>query len=244
MRRNYWTKEKCKEVALLCKYRTEFSKNYKVAYVTSSKKGWLGEICSHMEYDNVTPPYFWTKEKCKEVASKYICRSDFQKEDYNVYRRSYENGWLDEICNHMIKIGNLNKRLIYIFEFSDNSVYIGLTCDSKRRKNEHLTNNSPVYQHVEKTGLYPLYRELTDYIYYKEASDLEVYYVEKYKKIGFTILNKIKAGGLGGNLIKWDYETCKEEASKYTNRTNFCRYKRRAYDKCVREGWVDEFFKK
>ena len=144
----------------------------------------------------------------------------------------------------MIKIGNLNKRLIYIFEFSDNSVYIGLTCDSKRRKNEHLTNNSPVYQHVEKTGLYPLYRELTDYIYYKEASDLEVYYVEKYKKIGFTILNKIKAGGLGGNLIKWDYVTCKEEASKYTNRTNFCRYKRRAYDKCVREGWIDEFFKK
>jgi hypothetical protein len=125
LRRGYWTKEKCKEVALLCKYRTEFSKNYKVAYVTSSKKGWLSEICSH-----------------------------------------------------------------------------------------------------------------------KEASDLEIYYVEEYKKMGFNILNKIKAGGLGGNLIKWNYETCKEEASKYSNRTTFCKNKRKAYDKCVREGWINEFFKK
>lgn len=48
MKRGYWTKEKCQEVALLCKYRNEFNKKYKVAYVTSSKNGWLSEICSHM----------------------------------------------------------------------------------------------------------------------------------------------------------------------------------------------------
>ena len=243
-RKDYWTKERCKEVAILCKYRNEFNKKYKVAYVVSSKKGWLQEICSHMEYDNVTPPNFWTKEKCREVSSKYVCRSDFQKKDYNVYRRSYENGWLDEICNHMIKIGNLNKRLVYVFEFMDNSVYIGLTCNSSRRVTEHLSSKTSVYKHIEETGLYPTYKELTDYVSSNDASNLEIYYVDKYKQLGFNILNKSKAGGLGGGRIKWNYETCKEEASKYANRTNFCKCKRKAYDKCVKEGWINEFFTK
>ena len=244
MRKVYWTKEKCKEVALLCKYRNEFNKRYKVAYVISSRNGWLTEICSNMEYDNVTPPYFWTKEKCKEVASKYRSRSDFQRGDYNVYRRAYDNEWLDEICNHMVKIGNLYKRLIYVFEFSENSVYIGLTCDSDRRMNEHLMSKTSVYKHIKKTGLSPSYKELTEYINSEEASVLEINYVEEYKKKGFNILNIVKAGGLGGSRIKWNYESCKEESSKYKNRTDFCRYKRKAYDLCVRNGWIDEFFEK
>lgn len=242
MKRGYWTKEKCQEVALLCKYRNEFNKKYKVAYVTSSKNGWLSEICSHMNYDNVTPPNFWTKEKCQDVASKFICRSDFQKKEYNAYRRAYENGWLDEICSHMIKIGNMSKRLVYACEFADNSVYIGLTCNSNRRITEHLTGKTSVYKHIEETGLYPTYKELTDYIPANDASNLEIYYVEKYKESGFTILNKGKAGGLGGGRIKWNYETCKEEASKYPNKTFFCKSKRKAYDKCLKEGWLNEFF--
>jgi hypothetical protein len=63
----HWTKDKCKEVALLCEYRNEFNKKYKSAYVISSKNGWLNEICTHMNY-NQTPPNSWTKDRCKEVA--------------------------------------------------------------------------------------------------------------------------------------------------------------------------------
>lgn len=239
----YWTKDKCKEVALLCKYRGEFNKKYKSAYVTSSKNGWLNEICSHMTY-NQTPPNSWTKDRCKEVALKYNCRSEFQKNNYNVYRIAYNKKWLDEICSHMIKIGNIHKRLVYAFEFIDNSIYIGLTCDSNRRINEHLFGETSVSRYIKKTGLYPNYKELTEYIDSFEASEIEKYYVEYYRNNGFIILNKSEAGGLGGGRIKWNYKTCKEEASKYTNRTIFCKYKRRAYDKCLKEGWLDKFFKK
>lgn len=161
-----------------------------------------------MEY-NQTPPNSWTKDRCKKVALKYNCRSDFQKNDYNVYRISYDQKWLDEICSHMIKIGNIYKRLVYVFEFTDNSAYVGLTCDSNRRINEHLTSKTSVYKHIKETGLYPNYKELTDYIDSIEASELEKYYVNFYKKNGFNILNKSEAGGLGGGKIKWSYETCK-----------------------------------
>lgn len=243
-KKGFWTKEKCKEVALLCEYRNEFNRKYKTAYVTSSKNGWLDEICNHMVY-NQTPPNYWTKEKCKEVASKYKSRSDFQKNNYNVYRIAYNKKWLDEICSHMIKIGNIYKRLVYIYEFIDNSIYIGLTCDSSRRLNEHLNINSKtsVYKHIKETGLLPTYTELTDYIDSVEASELEKYYVDYYREQGFNILNRNDAGGLGGGRVKWNYETCKIEASKYSNRTIFGKLKRRAYDKCIKEGWLDQFFK-
>ena len=238
----YWTKEKCQEVALLCKYRNEFNNKYKSAYVISSRNGWLSEICNHMEY-NQTPPNSWTKERCQEVALKYNCRSDFQKSNYNVYRIAYDQKWLDEICNHMIKIGNIYKRLVYVYKFSDNSIYVGLTCNSIRRTNEHLTSETSVYKHIKETGTHPTYTELTDYIDSVTASVVEKYYVDYYKKNGFNILNKNEPGGLGGGKIKWNYETCKLEASKYSSRTIFCKLKRRAYVKCLKEGWLADFYK-
>jgi len=243
-RKDYWTKERCKEVALLCEYRNEFNKKYKSAYVTSSKKGWLQEICSHMEYDDVTPPNFWTKEKCKEVVSKFKCRSDFQKSNYNVYRIAYNKKWLDEICSHMIKIGNIYKRLVYIYEFTDNSIYVGLTCNSIRRLSEHLNINSKtsVYKHIKETGLSPTYTELSDYIDSVEASELEKYYVNYYREKGFNILNRNDAGGLGGGKIKWTYENCKKISVEYKNRHEFKIKLGRAYEMCRKNCWLDEFF--
>ena len=60
----------------------------------------------------------------------------------------------------------------------------------------------------------------------------------------FNILNKSEAGGLGGGKIKWTYESCKTEASNYSNRSRFSECKRRAYDKCIKEGWLDDFYPK
>jgi len=45
-----WTKEKCQEEALKYDYRNEFKINNKSAYITSIKRGWLEEICSHMKF--------------------------------------------------------------------------------------------------------------------------------------------------------------------------------------------------
>ena len=43
----YWNYETCKEAALKCKTRKEFSKIHS-AYLMSTKNGWLKEITSHM----------------------------------------------------------------------------------------------------------------------------------------------------------------------------------------------------
>lgn len=47
---------------------------------------------------------YWTKEKCTEEALKYKHRGEFQKNNKSAYKISLYNGWLDEICSHMIHL--------------------------------------------------------------------------------------------------------------------------------------------
>ena len=47
---------------------------------------------------------YWTKERCKNEALKYKYRSEFYKNQSAAYLKSLHNGWLDEICLHMIEI--------------------------------------------------------------------------------------------------------------------------------------------
>ena len=186
--------------------------------------------------------YYWTKEKCIEVALLCETKKEFREKYEGAYKFSYKNGILEEICSHMKIYGNLYKRLIYSCEFNDNSIYIGLTCNSDRRKEEHFNKNGSVYNHIIKTGLHPEYKELTSYLDVEEAIKLENYYVEYYKNLGYNILNKIKTGSIGGDKIKWTYETCKEESKLHINKSLFRQFKYKAYKKSKEEGWLEEFY--
>lgn len=46
--RKYYTKERCAQLALECKSRSEFRQRYDSAYQRAYKQKWLDEICSHM----------------------------------------------------------------------------------------------------------------------------------------------------------------------------------------------------
>ena len=49
------------------------------------------------------PNGYWTKERCQEESLKYKTRFEFQKKSSGSYSSSYLNGWLDEVCGHMVK---------------------------------------------------------------------------------------------------------------------------------------------
>lgn len=44
----------------------------------------------------------WTKEECQKEALKYKTRNSFIKGNRKAYRSATNNGWLDDICSHMI----------------------------------------------------------------------------------------------------------------------------------------------
>ena len=106
---NYWTKEKCAKEALKYKYKKDFIINSATAYNKSVKNNWLDEITKHMNRPfNIM--LIWTKEKCAEEALKYKYRIDFQNNSGSAYVTSCENNWLDDICKHMSRPINWNKK--------------------------------------------------------------------------------------------------------------------------------------
>lgn len=97
--RNYWTKDRCKEVSLKYSNRRDFQKSEYSPYHIAWKKGWLDEICEHMKFDK-KPRNYWSKERCKKEASKYTTLKEF-RENSSCYRSMIKNGWKDEICKHL-----------------------------------------------------------------------------------------------------------------------------------------------
>lgn len=144
---------------------------------------------------------------------------------------------------------NPRKRYIYAFEFADNYVYVGLTYNINKRKQQHLNiiyNNdqhhkSAVFIHINESGLIPEFKILTkEPLGELDAVIMENYHIAEYKKNNWILLNKIKGGGLGGNNIIWTHEKCKEESLKYNTKTEFSRKNASAYCSALKNGWLDE----
>ena len=98
---NYWTKERCSAEAKKYKTRTEFGLRSGSAYQAAYENSWLDEICGHMKEIRKKNGH-WTKERCAAEAKKYKTKSDFFKSCQSAHSAAYSNGWLDEICSHMI----------------------------------------------------------------------------------------------------------------------------------------------
>ena len=235
----YWTKEHCAEEAKKYSTRTQFQRMASGAWNAANKKGWLDEICSHME---IRWQRKWdTKEKCAKEAQKYTSRTDFQRYSSGAWNAANKHDWLDEICSHMKTYGNLFKRCIYAFEFSDMSVYVGLTDNIQRREKQHLnSSNSAVYKHIQKTSLRPILQILHEYTDKELAKILEKFYLEEYRNKGWNILNRAKAGSLGGKYVFWSYEECKSHALQCSTRSEFITKFPGAYASAIKNNWLDD----
>jgi predicted GIY-YIG superfamily endonuclease len=91
-------------------------------------------------------------------------------------------------------------RIIYAYIFEEtNSIYIGLTKNFKQRHSiRKSTKNDSVMKYINKTKLKPKIKFLTNFISAKEAQIKEQEFINKYRSENWNILNKQKAGSLGG----------------------------------------------
>jgi len=92
---NHWNKKNCSEISKSFCDIKDFIEKESSAYRSALKNGWLEEITSHM-YISKKGKGYWTKEKCKEEAAKYIGKFAFQKGSNGAYKSAYKNKWLNE----------------------------------------------------------------------------------------------------------------------------------------------------
>ncbi len=239
----YWTKERCAAEAKKFKTRKDFKTKSPRAYGASLESGWMDEICRHMK-EIRKPNGYWSKENCHVEAKKYETRLEFQKFSHRAYDAAHRYGWMDEICGHMKAQGNLFKRCIYVIEFENKSVYVGLTDNFEKRKRQHLENSkNHVNRNLRKNFKQKIkfkYFKKTEYLDKEKAKELEEKVLNSYLIRGFKKLNIAKTGGLGGNVIVWNEENSAAEAKKFKTKVEFRQKSNGAYASALRNGWLNK----
>ncbi len=233
-----WNKEKLRNEALKFQTLADFYRFGGSAPKMALKIGreFYEDITKHM--DKLT---LWTDEMLKNEALKYKTKSDFQRKSGSAYMAALKRGILNDITVHMEPMGNKYKRLIYAYEFPDNHIYVGLTYNLNKRDRSHTQKEtSAVYRHIQKTGLKPIRKSLTDFLDKNEAVKKENEILDNYIKKGWIPLNIAKTGSLGGGDIKWTDDAVRSESQKYTHFNDFYKNSRSAFNAAKNRG--DEFF--
>ena len=97
-----WTKEKCKEIALTCKTKTEFKQMNASAYHAARVNNWLkdytwfintSKLLSKAAYGK---PKKWTYEKCYKLAKQCKTSSEFQSKSSRAYAAAKQYGWFND----------------------------------------------------------------------------------------------------------------------------------------------------
>jgi len=228
------------------KYDTvaEFQKKESSVYQVARNHGWLEEVIKHMSYKRNLN---WTLEEIREIAKQYPTKKEFKEGNPKAYGWAVTNltpEEYDEITLHMEPLGNMANRMIYAFEFPDNSVYVGLTFNSKKRFEQHMKSiKSAVNKYMVETGLTPIFKKVTEYLSKEEAVKKEGEIEEQYKNNGWKVLNVAKTGALGSSIIKWTLDEIQKEALKYKTRNEFAKGSPSAYDSARRQGFLDDITK-
>lgn len=188
----------------------------------------------------------YTKEECQKVAKTFKYRSVFSSKCEGYYLAALRNGWLDEICKHMTVRGNRYLRCIYSYEFrninSKDYVYVGLTDSIEHRDKGHLIKGS-VFNFCKKNKIKKRnIKQLTDYVEKDEAVKLEGQILDRYLSEGWVPINKVKTGGLGGNLTLGGltFKECSSRASLFKNRSEWKQKDYSSYYIASKHGWIDK----
>lgn len=243
-----YTKEECYEVAKGYKSRVALAKGNVGVYQAALNHGWLD---GYIWFDQLQKPNnYWTKDRVTEESRKYKSRGEFAIGSATAYGVARNNGWLDEfpwLKDERIDFNVDKVDCVYAYEFKEfNSVYVGRTLSKRaeeRNKEHSINEKSTVFRFArEKNVPIPDMKILENGLTLAEGVEKEGTYVELYRQDGWVVLNRAKTGGIG--LIarnKWTKKTCRDEALKYSSRSEFAEKNGSAYDVARREGWLDSY---
>ena len=162
----------------------------------------------------------YTEDSILKECSEYDSPIDLIKNNVKLYSAAKNRGLLPKIKYKIGYIGSRYSRLVYVYEFSDNHFYCGLTYNEHKRHVEHFfSENTSVGKHIKKTGLTPIKKIISDgYIHSDDARVLEEETRMNYIEKGWISLNKRKCGGLGTTQRIWTIEKIYEEIKNIKTR--------------------------
>jgi len=141
---NYWTKDRCKEVALKYKSRFKLQREEQGLYSAARRLGIWNEICEHMGPVIKKRGKRLSFEECKNTALKYKLSKEFILKEYRTYQFIKRKGWDLELLSHLES------------EFKPSGYWVKEKCGEEALKyntyKEFRKNNFTVYQIIKNKG--------------------------------------------------------------------------------------------
>ena len=155
-------------------------------------------------------------------AKKHRIRSEWKKQangEYHYVRRHRPH--LIPACTaHMSRDQGPFTRgyQLYAYLFTDNSVYVGITCNPTRRHKDH-DKRGIVYEKAQSAS--SQLSILKDHLMPTDAAQAEIDAIEDYRTKGYAVLNRRGGGSTGRIRSKYTYKLILAEANKFKSKKAF-----------------------
>lgn len=176
-------------------------------------------------------------------ASRYKHKSDWKAADLRRYSMcSLRPEVFARATAHMTPKAHpySGTYIVYVYEFTDHHVYVGLTFRPEIRHALHMQRGS-VRDHMRVCPDYT-YKIVEKGIASPDlVGDVERRWIGHYVTGGWILLNKASGGGLGTvQVTKWTKEAVMAQALKYKTRQEWIDNSQMSYRIAKREGWYEE----
>lgn len=252
--KGYWNNyQKCYDAAYTCLTRTEFAKNFSTAYKISIKNNWINDFnwFKNGVETRTEKLTLYTEQKCKKIALQFKSKKEFRETNESCYNRACKFGWIDNynwLQDERFDLFKDKIDLVYAYEFVEqHTVYIGRTLmrTKKRRDYQHIFGNDSVSKFAKDNNIsVPEMKILEDNLTIKEGAENEGIWIELYREDGWNILNKAKAGSIGGlgkGKSRYTYEICLKLSTTCNDKAEFKKNHPQAYCISFKNKWLDKF---
>ncbi|MEQ1716431.1 MAG: GIY-YIG nuclease family protein [Hyphomicrobium sp.] len=234
----YWTKKKCAEVARRYSVRKEFQNKEKGCYIFALRRGWLDEICSHMERQGSRFERYIYIIISREARQAYVGLTFNKMTRLNQHRLRGRSAVRSLLASpHKIVWSRLLGR-------DDAAILEDDLIQRLRERGYEVVNATRGGNLGGSTLVWTFEACLAEAQKYQSRSAFQRAakgaYASAQKNGWFEavcahmILQKMPNG-------TWNRERCAQEAQNYRSRAEFKRGSLSAYNTCLRNGWMDEF---
>lgn len=191
----------------------------------------------------------WNRRTCKEEALKYKTATEFEKNSSGAYAAALRNDWLKDYTWFAVLQRTWNRETCY----NEAKKY--------KTRGEFCEGSKGAYIKALKTGW------IDEYSWLKSRQKVSAGFWDNYehcyeeaKKYTSRRRFQKESTGAYAKALKngwlndytwlteihkpngyWTYETCYEEAQKYSNRSDFQKHSKGAYLVALKNGWLEDY---
>lgn len=238
------TLEKCKEIAKGCVTRSDLEHKNRNCLNVARKMGWLPLLGllspKEARFRAGAGRRKYTDDELIKLAKQYDSVSKFKHDHPKEYAISALRGllatftWLKRF--DIFNSGDF----VYVYEWPETKVaYVGRTIDKCTRHSAHCMEGDSVYDYSKTIGLpIPKPKYLHSVKSVIDGARLEQIEIEHYQHNGWTLLNKMKGGGIGSLGVGMTQTDCMNIAKQFLYIQDLKKNEPSVYAKMLKKDWL------